>query len=154
MKSTDFAYRTVAVQGASGFGLLIALYDTLAGDLRRAAAAQREGGIERRTNELKHALLLVSYLENLVDSESGDLAKKLIASYSGMRRRMIEAQAKQSAKILEEIMAEVLSMREVWQKIDLNRENDGPEILPPAPPKSYGGLATGSMERRQLSWSA
>ncbi len=153
MKSTDFTYRTVAAQGASGFGLLIALYDTLAGDLRRAAAAQREDGIEARTNELKHALLVVSYLENLVDAESGELASRLIAVYEKMRRRIIEAQAKQSAKMLEEIMAEVLSMREVWQKLDMHRENAGLEILPPARPANYGGFAAG-LERRRLSWSA
>jgi hypothetical protein len=41
MTPTDLAYRKTAVEGASGMGLLIALYDTLAGDLRRAAAAQR-----------------------------------------------------------------------------------------------------------------
>jgi len=37
MNRTDMAYRKSAVEGATGFGLLIALYDTLAGDLRRAA---------------------------------------------------------------------------------------------------------------------
>jgi flagellar biosynthetic protein FliS len=153
MKSTDFAYRTVAVQGASGFGLLIAFYDTLAGDLRRAAAAQREGRIESRTNELKHALLVVSYMENSVDPESGELARKLIDFYARTRKRIVEAQARQSAKLLDEIMAEVLSLREVWQKLDLRREDAGPEILPPARPASYGGIAAG-LERRQLSWSA
>ncbi len=153
MNRTDLAYRKSAAQGGSGLGILIALYDTLAGDLRRAAAVQREGRIESRTNELKHALLVVSHLENLVDRESGELARKLTGFYARMRRRIVEAQARQSAGMLEEIMAEVLGMREVWQKLDLHRENAGPEILPPARPAGYGGLAA-SMERRRLSWSA
>ena len=37
MSPTEMAYRKTAIGGASGFGLLVALYDTLAGDLRRAA---------------------------------------------------------------------------------------------------------------------
>ena len=40
MTRTDLAYRKTAVEGASGFGLLIALYDTLASDLRRAARSR------------------------------------------------------------------------------------------------------------------
>ena len=56
MNRTDLAYRKTAVEGASGFGLLIALYDTLAGNLRRAAAAQRRNDLEDRCHEVKHAL--------------------------------------------------------------------------------------------------
>jgi flagellar biosynthetic protein FliS len=154
MNSRDLAYRKSAAQGASGFGLLIALYDTLAGDLRRAAAAQRSGNIEDRTNELKHALVVVGCLENWIDADSGELAKKLIAFYSRLRRKIIEAQARQSAAMLEQQMASVLSMREIWQKLDLKVEDGGPEILPPARTPSYGGFAVAQMERRQLSWSA
>ncbi|MGB6687293.1 MAG: flagellar export chaperone FliS [Terracidiphilus sp.] len=154
MNSRDLAYRKSAAQGASGFGLLIALYDTLAGDLRRAAAAQRSGNIEARTNELKHALVVVGCLENWIDADSGELAKQLIAFYSDLRRKMIEAQAKQSAEMMDEQMASVLGMREIWQKLDLKVEDGGPEILPPARMPSYGGFAAMQMEGRQFSWSA
>jgi len=153
MNSRDLAYRKSAAQGASGFGLLIALYDTLAGDLRRAAAAQRSGNIEARTNELKHAFVVLGCLENWIDADSGVLAKKLTAFYSDLRRKMIEAQAKQSAEMMEQQMATVLGMREIWQKLDLGAEDDGPEILPPARMSGYGGFAA-QMEGRQFSWSA
>jgi flagellar biosynthetic protein FliS len=153
MNSRDLIYRKSAAQGVSGFGLLIALYDTLAGDLRRAAAAQRSGNLEARTNELKHALVVVGCLENWIDADGGELAKKLIAFYSGLRRKMIAAQAKQSAEMMEEQMESVLSMRQIWQKLDLRVEDRGPEILPPAPMPGYGSFAV-QMERRQLSWSA
>jgi flagellar biosynthetic protein FliS len=154
MNPRDLAYRKSAAQGASGLGLLIALYDTLAGDLRRAAAAQRSGNIEARTNELKHAIVVIGCLENWIDPESGLLAKKLIAFYSDLRRRMLDAQARKSAQALEELMASVLGMREIWQKMDLRGEDRGPEILPPAPMRSYGGFAAAQMEGRQFSWSA
>ena len=162
MTSMDLAYRKTAASGASGFGLLIALYDTLVGDLRRAAAAQRAGNREDRSKELKHALTVVGCLQNWVDAESGDLARTLIAFYSGLRRKMIEAQAKESAEMLEEMMAEVLRLRQTWQQIDEGsaasrlevRAEIRPEILPPARTASIYGSFSAPLERRQLSWSA
>jgi flagellar biosynthetic protein FliS len=154
MNPRDLAYRKSAAQGASGLGLLVALYDTLAGDLRRAAAAQRSGNIEARTNELKHAFVVIGCLENWIDPNSGALAKKLVAYYSQLRRKMIAAQARQSATALEELMASVLNTREIWQKMDLRGGDRGPEILPPAPMPSYGASAAALMGDRQFSWSA
>lgn len=154
MNQTDLAYRKTAVEGASGFGLLIALYDTLAGDLRRAADAQRKGNLEKRGAELKHALLVVSYLENWIDTESGDLAQKLVAFYSNLRRKIIEAQAKQSAEILEKQMAETLRIRELWQRLDIRSTAAGPEILPPERVQKYNLPFSIAMEQSHLSWSA
>jgi flagellar protein FliS len=155
MCPTDIAYRKTAVEGASGFGLLIALFDTLAGDLRRAAAAQRAKNIEERTRQLNHALQVVGFLENWVDAESGELAKKMIIFYTRMRAKILEAQTKQSAEILEEQMNSTISIREVWQRLDLHAMATGPEILPPAPAPSYGTYIPPQMEaRRQMSWSA
>jgi flagellar biosynthetic protein FliS len=153
MNQTDLAYRKTAVEGASGFGLLIALYDTLAGDLRRAAAAQRSGNLEERGEELKHALLVVGHLENWIDAGSGELAQKLLGFYSRMRRKIIEAQTKQSPEILDAQMAETLRIREMWQRLDLRSAASGPEILPPERTPRYNAPPL-QMEQRQLSWSA
>src|SRR5277367_4604828 len=116
MNTTDLIYRRSAAQGASGFSLMIALYDTLVGDLRRGAAAQRAGDLEKRAKELKHALLVVGFLQNWVEADSGELANWLIAFYTQMRARIVEAQARQSADILEEQMAAVLGLRQLWQQ--------------------------------------
>jgi flagellar secretion chaperone FliS len=154
MNRTDLAYRKTAVAGASGFGLLIALYDTLAGDLRRAAVAQREGNIEQRTQELKHALLVVGNLENWVEADGGDLARSLTRYYAKLRKRILEAQVKQSAQILEEEMAEALRIREIWQQFEQRVAPSGPEILPPERVERYNVPLLMQMEQSQLSWSA
>jgi flagellar biosynthetic protein FliS len=153
MTPANLAYRKTAAQGASGFGLLIALYDTLAGDLQRAAAAQRKRDIEERTQELKHALLVIGALENWIDAESGELAQQLIAFYSRLRRVILDAQVKQSAEMLDKQMAETLRIREIWQRLDLRSSSSGPEILPPERSERYGA-AFMQMEQSQLSWSA
>src|SRR5271170_918086 len=106
MNSADLAYRKTAVQGASGFGLLIAMFDTLAGNLRRAAVAQRRNELEDRCNEVKHAIVVIGYLENcLTHSAGGELTRQLSAFYSTLRRRLIEAQVNQSAETFEREMA-------------------------------------------------
>ena len=154
MCPTDIAYRKTAVEGASGFGLLIALFDTLAGDLRRAAAAQRAKNIEERTRQLNHALQVVGFLENWVDAESGELAKKMIIFYTRMRAKILEAQTKQSAEILEEQMAEVLKIREVWQQFELRGSSDTSKAPAWSQTPSDFGAEPAGYDRSSSSWSA
>jgi flagellar biosynthetic protein FliS len=132
MNRTDLAYRRTAAEAASGLGLLISLFDTLAGNLRRAGKAQREDDIERRCREVRHALLVIGHLENWVEQGTGGvLAQELAAFYSSLRRKVIEAEAANSAEILEKQMFRVLELREHWQQIELRNEPSGPEILRP-----------------------
>ena len=119
MNKTDLAYRTSAAAGAGGFGLLIALYDTLAGDLRRAAEAQRAYDIERRSRDASHALLVTGHLENwLARGTAGGLGRKLAAFYAKLRHDILEAQIQQSADLLEEQMRIVLRIRALWQELE------------------------------------
>src|ERR1700733_7096825 len=113
MNPTELSYRKTAAEGASGFGLLIALYDTLAGNLRRAADAERSNNLEKRCLEVNHALLVIGYLEDWIEQASvGELTQKLVGLYSSLRRKLIEAQVKRSPEILERQMERVLSIRE------------------------------------------
>lgn len=154
MNPTELAYRRTAVEGASGFGLLIALYDTLVGNLRRAIDAQRSNDIQRRCHELNHALLVIGYLEDWIDRESGgELAQKLVAFYSNLRVKLIEAQAKNSAEVLEQEMAVILSIRGTWQDLELRASS---ALVDPQESQvhSYPGIAISQDERRVSSWSA
>lgn len=120
MTRTDMVYRKTAIEGASGFGLLIALYDTLAGNLRRAAEAQRSNNIEQRCLEIKHAFVVIGYLENsLQNSPGGALTQQLSSFYSSLRRSLMVAQVEQSAETLEREMASVLKVREYWQQVEV-----------------------------------
>lgn len=119
MQSTELSYRKSAVQGASGIGLMIALYDTLAGDLRRAAGAERNNNLEKRCVAVNHALLVIGYLEDAMDGvRPGELTRQLIAFYSSLRRKMIEAQARRSPELIEDQMERVLGLRETWQQME------------------------------------
>ena len=154
MNPTELAYRRTAVQGASGFGLLIALYDTLVGNLRRAANAERKNDVRARCQELNHALLVIGYLEDWIDRENGgELARKLVAFYANLRVKLIEAQATRSAELLEQEMAVILSIRGTWQDLEL-RASSALEDPPSSQAQSYPGIPPSQNERSVSSWSA
>lgn len=150
MSPSEFAYRKVAAaSSASGIGSLIALYDTLAGNLRRAADAERNNDLGQRANELNHALMVIAFLEDQIDrGPGGELAEQLTALYRGMRRRVVLAQAKRSPEMLENEMAEVLKIRETWQQIEMRGEP-----APQVPDWVPDGASTGE-GYTPSSWSA
>jgi flagellar secretion chaperone FliS len=120
MTTMEMAYRKTAVEGSTGFGLLVALYDTLAGDLRRAADAERRNDIGTRCREVNHAFTVLSYLQDRGEKgDGGELTQQLVSFYASLRRKLILAQAKRSPEMLEEQMAMVLSIRGIWQDIEL-----------------------------------
>lgn len=154
MTRTDLAYRQAAAEANDGLGPLMALYDTLAGNLLRAAQAQRNHDIEGRCAEIRHALLVIGFLEDWVSrGPGGELAATLTGFYASLRQALIQAGVRQSAELLEEQMRRVLDLRQQWQCMELRKETPGPEILSPEfeTPSPY--LAA-SMESRHGSWSA
>lgn len=154
MNRTDLAYRRTAAEAASGLGLLISLYDTLAGDLRRAAGAQRENDIERRGREVRHAILVIGFLEDWVNKGTGGtLARELTALYGSLRRSLIDAEVTQSAEIFEQQMSRVLEIREYWQNVEVRNEPSGPEVLRPPIPLAPGYPAH-QIEGLRSNWSA
>lgn len=154
MNRTDLAYRRSSAEAASGLGLLISLFDTLAGDLRRAAQAQKDHYIECRTREMSHAMLIVGYLEDWVNrGPGGNLAQELIAFYASLRRSLIDAEVRMSAEMIEQQMARVLDLREQWQGVQLRTEPSGPEVLRPAI-QIPGGYPAQHIESLHSSWSA
>jgi flagellin-specific chaperone FliS len=153
MSPSEFLYRQTAA-GPDGLSLLIALYDTLAGDLRRGAAAERSNDIAERCKQLNHALVVVGFLENQVSNGTeGDLYQMLITFYGRLRRRILESQAKRSPEILEQEMAQVLKIRATWQKLQMRNE-PAPSYLPPVARQNYPGSGPLTDYRNSKSWSA
>jgi flagellar biosynthetic protein FliS len=158
MNAAEMYYRKAAAAASvSGIGLLIALYDTLASDIRRAVEAERSNDLERRCRELNHALLVIGHLEDCLERGSGgDLAAQLRGLYNSLRHKLVEAQAKRSALMLEEQMGRVLEIRATWQSVALRQaaQSSGPEILPPSGQSMFPGMSALQADSRHLSWSA
>jgi flagellar secretion chaperone FliS len=130
INQTELSYRKSAIEGASSIGLIIALFDTLAGDLRRAAAAIRKKDIEKRCRELDHASLVLGQLASWVDMDKGgESARSLSQFYGYLRATMMEASVTQSATLLDSQIDTILQVRSAWQKLDTV-----PQELPEIPP--------------------
>lgn len=112
----EATYRDCSLGGASPIGLMIALFDRLIADLRRAAEAVRRNDIEGRCRELNHALLIMGQLESWIDRKNGgEPARQLTTFYSYLRARLLEASAKQSAELFEAQMQTIVHIRSKWQ---------------------------------------
>ena len=117
--TSELSYRRAAICGASTIGLSIVLFDTLAGDLRRAAGAIRKNHIETRCTELNHAALVLGQLESWVDLKNGgESAQTLSRFYAYLRAKMMEAAGSKSASLLETQIEMILHVRTAWQQLD------------------------------------
>jgi flagellar protein FliS len=154
MQSTELFYRKTTAQGASGLGLLIALYDTLAGDLRRAAEAERRNDLEKRCLAVNHALVVIGYLEDCIErGGGGELATKLVTFYARLRRSLVEAQAQRSPDLLEQQMDMILRTRETWQTMEPTVV-DTPIVLHQATILTDYDLTPTACASQGMSWSA
>jgi flagellar protein FliS len=140
LSQTQLSYRKSAIEGASSIGLIIVLFDTLAGDLRRAAAAIRKNDIENRCKELNHAALVLGQLESWIDiNNGGESAQMLSRFYAYLRARIMEAAITKSATLLETQIDMILQVRSAWQKLD-----SGPGGSPAIPSETVAEQATTS----------
>lgn len=144
------SYRIAAADTDSTFGLMLALYDTLSGNLRRAATALRSQDIERRCSELSHAYLVIGQLESWIDHDTDrQLSESLTLFYAHLRAQMLQASLTQSAPALEALMALVVQVRTAWQQ----READMQQGKVGLPEKSVYDRASQRSEDRRMAVS-
>jgi flagellar protein FliS len=129
------SYRETAVRGASPARLVICLYEQAIEDLRRAVIAQERGDIEARTRGINHALLVIAQLQSTLDMErGGEVAKNLSKFYNLVRTGLLEAQAQQSARIIERQISQLAIVHEAWLEVDrATAAPAAPESKPAAP---------------------
>jgi len=149
--SSQRSYLRAAVQEASPAGLVVILYDLLVDDLQGAIHAIRCGAIEERSRHLKHALLVLQFLEGGLDLREGAAAaRSLSAFYAHLRRQMVDAQFRNDDSILARQIALVLEVREAWRTVDAR---------PAAAAASSSSAPTSRQEgdtdpREPIRWSA
>lgn len=115
----SLVYRRAATQHATVVGLVIALHDTLIGNLKRAAEAMKQNDIETRCAQLIHGFRVLTQLEAMLDmNNGGKTAVNIQRFYRHLRRQMLAAQFKLDAGVLETQMQLVLEVREAWQQVE------------------------------------
>ncbi len=140
------AYRETAAQGAGPVHLVVLLYEQIVQDLRRAIAYTQTNQTEARTFELSHALTVVGQLQALLDMErGGEVARNLDRFYGVVRARLLEAQVRQDAGILQQQIELLLSVRDAWAEVESITSGPQPEKAGSAEPASRGAA---------LNWNA
>src|SRR5689334_1873772 len=106
-------YAAISATGTSPIGLVVRLYEAVIGDLGRAVIAIRDDDVQKRTFELQHALVIIGQLQGSLDmTNGGDPAKMLDRFYGLAHARIIEAQFRQSGKLLDELIRDFLLLRD------------------------------------------
>lgn len=150
MNAKDIAnsYQHLRVRGATPVGQIILLYDAAIESLRRARIAAENGRIEDRVEASKRILLIINELTRALDHErGGKVARNLNEFYSVARMLLMQANAGGDAGGFDPIIEMFFSLREAWQRVEL--DVDGPAAGSPEP--------TRPAEERQSSlagWSA
>jgi flagellar protein FliS len=113
------SYREAAVRGASPVRLVICLYEQAIEDLRQAVIALEKGDIEARTRGINHALMVIGQLQGSLDMQrGGEVAGNLYRFYNIVRASLAEAQLKQSERILEQQIAQLVLIYEAWLEVE------------------------------------
>lgn len=131
--------------------LVICLYEQAIEDLRRAIIAQENGAIEARTREINHALMVLGQLQGTLDKQrGGEVALHLERFYIVVRTGLIEAQLKQSTRILEQQILQLAIVHEAWLEVERGTVAAHP---PSAEPAALQPEAS-SLETHSANWNA
>ena len=119
MNQRAFAeYQQTAAVGASALRQVVALYETILRDLRRAMTALQQGDIEKRVFEVNHALLVLTKLQSALDFEQGgEAAKKLSRFYDVCRAEIFEASVAPSREKLQRLMDLFTPVYQAWEQV-------------------------------------
>jgi flagellar secretion chaperone FliS len=113
------AYREAAIRGASQIRLVMMMYDMIIDDLQRSLEAIRVNDIEKRTQEIKHALCVIEQLQGTLNmADGGDAAINMDQLYSITRGKLLEASIKHSATILKNLVKLFTELRSAWQQVE------------------------------------
>lgn len=119
MRDPVRAYRESSVRGASPVGLIVILYEEIMRSLRKAMRAVRENNIEDRTQGVNHAIQVIGHLQATLNFEAGgEVAKNLSHFYNLSRTKILEANMRGDAGILEQLVADFLQVASAWQELD------------------------------------
>ena len=129
------AYRENTARLTTPVGRVVLLYEQIIQDIGQAIAALQGQQIEARTQAINHALLVLGLLQGSLDLDrGGEVARNLERFYALVRARLMEAQLRASAAILEDQRGLLLSLRSAWLEVE-NAEAPAasPSAASPAP---------------------
>lgn len=144
-------YQDTAVRGAAPIELVVILYDSAIEDMRRALAAMKKGDVEARSAGVGHALMVLQQLQGTLDfAHGGAAAKQFEQFYNLIRAKLLEAQIRTSADLMQQQIRFMSEVRDCW--IQAKRLLQPRERTDPAPASS--GAPIEEDGGRKSEWDA
>ncbi len=126
-------YQDNAVRGATPLELVVLLYDSAIEDMRRALVAMKGSDIEARASEIGHALMVLQQLQGTLDFErGGSAAKQFEQFYNLIRAKLLEAQMRGSADLMQQQIRYMSEVRDCWAQARRMLEPRAGALTPPA----------------------
>jgi flagellar protein FliS len=116
------SYQQNAINTASPGELTLMLYNGCLKFIHIAKLAITEKDVEKKNSNLQRAQNIIQELMVTLNTEL-EVSKNMMALYDYLYRRLIEANIKSDAAILEEVEEFVTEFRDTWkQVIQINRQ--------------------------------
>jgi flagellar secretion chaperone FliS len=131
-QSLAHRYREVAIKTANPLQLVVMLYDAAICSIQEAREHLNRKNIACRSRSLNKCIAIISELQSCLNlKEGGEIASSLDRLYDYMKRRIFDANVKQSIQPLEEIEALLEGLRSAWGELVV--KSQGTEIQPVKP---------------------
>jgi flagellar protein FliS len=149
-------YRAHALEGASGVDLTIALYDGIIRFMGNAIDAVDKNDVERRRAAVKRALDIIIHLQATLDKDiGGEPANALESFYVAMFALILQGSQCNSRRKFEQVIANVLKVREAWKQVAASPEAGAINADGPAGINFVGAKDQPSADdRNRASWTA
>jgi len=129
-----FAYQQASARSATPVGQVVALYDTILRDFRRANEAQATGQVEKRVFELNHALAVIGHLRGVLDHErGGEAAKRMERFYEVTHGMVLQASVAADRESVNKLIELYSSLRQAWQVCEKQIAASAGSALPTPP---------------------
>lgn len=154
-------YQQTSARGASPVGQVVALYDTILRDFRRAEDAIHAGDVQKRVFELNHALTVIAHLRSVLDFErGGEAAHRLQRFYEITRGMVLEANVGGNTQTLRKLQDLYGTLRQAWHEAEMRLRGKTPDSfavedsLARKLPELQRPVAEGGTGAAQNGWSA
>jgi flagellar secretion chaperone FliS len=113
------SYQLETARSATPIGGVVALFETILRDFRRASAAISAGNVEARVAQLNHALTVIAELQGVLDFERGGVAaKRFLRFYQVTRGLIMEANLRSTQESIDELVSLYTPICSAWKTID------------------------------------
>ncbi len=154
MTNIQQSYREAAVRGASPVGLVVRLYEQMIEDLRQVDIAIEQNDIQRRSNRIKHAILVLGHLQSSLDfAHGGKVAENLDNFYNVLRQNLLQVQFFPSKRALAQQITDLRVLREAWVKVEQAEKPSGPaSAIKATLPRFSSTASEPQSDRVHLDW--